>query len=73
MTQAFNLLKGEGGKQEHRVRNIWGEMIESRVIIEYNYIMFSAPREPPRKHESVFRAGAIEMRRRGFLEQKSEE
>jgi len=25
--------------------------------------MFSAPREPPRKHESVFRAGAIEMRR----------
>ena len=33
MTQAFNLLKGEGGKQEHRVRNIWGEMIESRVII----------------------------------------
>jgi hypothetical protein len=40
MTQAFNLLKGEGGKQEHRVRNIWGEMIESRVIIEYNYIIF---------------------------------
>jgi hypothetical protein len=26
--------------------------------IEYNHIMFSAPREPPRKHESVFRAGA---------------
>ena len=32
--------------------------------IEHNDVMFSAPREPPRKHESVFRAGAIEMRRR---------
>jgi len=27
--------------------------------------MFSAPREPPRKNFSFFRAGAIEMRRRG--------
>jgi hypothetical protein len=34
--------------------------------IEYNHIRFSALREPPRKTERFFRAGAIEMRRRGF-------
>jgi hypothetical protein len=47
MTQAFNLLKGEGGRQKHWVKNIWGEMIESRVIIEYNTIMFPCRGEFP--------------------------
>jgi hypothetical protein len=66
MTQAFNLLKREGGRQKHRVRNIWGEMIESRVIIEY-YIRLLFPREAPPKCESILRAEPIEMKQRGKL------
>ena len=41
MTQAFNLLKREGGKKKQQTGDIWGEMIESRVIILPNYVSFS--------------------------------
>jgi hypothetical protein len=53
MTQAFNLLKREGGRQKHRVRNIWGEMIESRVIIEYNDVMHPSRGERPPIAEAI--------------------